>query len=359
MKLLVVSRYDRAARAIATLTNYVKAGRALGHEVAFYSEPIDGLDVPTSRDPAGFDYVMFVVYETADFPDLPYLAHLVDRVPRERRIIVDCTGRYNETIAVEHDFNHLERMDNHLGWEWVDGFAAVAATVLQPTLAPRRPDARGFLFHGFNPGAVQQPYDDAELAARSWSQPKPYGMAYVGNNWQRWSQMRSLLTAIKPVQRELGAICLTGWAWDYRPDWAAELGIDGIDTDPGFLYDMGVEIRGNIPFDQVIPFVSQARFTPVIHRPLFNHLGLITNRTFETFCSDTVPLLMLPEPMIDAIYGPAARPLAIGDDPAARIADVSSRPAFYWEAILKTRAHLAASHSFEGRLRELVAILQA
>ena len=126
--------------------------------------------------------------------------------------------------------------------------------------------------------------------------------------------MRSLLQKIEPIKHSIGPICLTGWAWDYRPDWAAELGIDGIDTDPAMLQRMGVELRGNISFDQVIAAVNEARFCPVIHRPLFNHLGIVTNRTFETFCSDTIPLLMLPSEMIESIYGPAARLLAVGED---------------------------------------------
>lgn len=363
MKVLIVSRYDRSARAINTIVKYTRIGNALGHDIALFSEPIPDMpDVPTSRDPKAFDYVMFVVYETPDFPDLPYLAHLLDSVPPERRIIVDCTGRYNETITVEHDFNHLEKMDNHMGWEWIDGFDAVAKTILQPTLAPLRPSARGFLFHGFDPAAVERPYDDPEEAAQSWSgrtaEAKRYGLVYVGNNWQRWSQMRSLLEAIEPSREVIGPICLTGWAWDYRPEWAAELGIEGIDTDADMLREMAVELRGNVSFDQVIPLVSQARLSPVIHRPLFNHLGIVTNRTFETFCSDAVPLLMLPAPMIDAVYGPAARLLAIGDDVAGHIQDIVRRPEAYWDAILKTRAHLASCHSFQRRLQELSAIVE-
>jgi hypothetical protein len=362
MKLLIVSRYDRSARAINTITKYVRVGKELGHEVALFSDQIGDMpDVPTSRDPKAFDYVMFVVYETPDFPDLPYLAHLLDGVPRERRIIVDCTGRFNETIQVEHDFNHLEKMDNHMGWEWIDGFSAVAETILQPTLAPPRADARGFLFHGFDPAGIERRYDSAEEAARSWSgktnDPKQYGLVYVGNNWQRWSQMRALLKAIEPIKQSVGPICLTGWAWDYRPDWAAELGIQGIDTDPAMLQQMGVEVKGNISFEQVIPFVSQAKFCPVIHRPLFNQLGIVTNRTFETFCSDTIPLLMLPGQMIESIYGPAARLLAVGEDVVGHIRDVLNRPELYWDAILKTRARLADRHSFQRRFQELSTIL--
>jgi hypothetical protein len=362
MKLLIVSRFDRSARAINTILKYVRAGKLLGHEVALFCDPIGDMpDVPTSREPKAFDYVMFIVYETPDFPDLPYLAYLLDGVPRERRIIVDCTGRYNKTIQIEHDFNHLEKMDNHLGWEWIDGFSVVAKNILQPTLSPLRPDARGFLFHGFDPGAVERSYNTPAEAAGAWSgkcaEQKKYGMVYVGNNWQRWSQMKYLLQKMEPIKQRIGPICLTGWAWDYRPDWATELGIDGIDTDPVMLQRMSVELRGNISFDQVIGLVSQARFCPVIHRPLFNHLGIVTNRTFETFCSDTIPLLMLPGNLIDSIYGPAARPLTVGEDVASHFEDIDRCPEAYWDAVLKTRAYLADRHSFERRFQELSAIL--
>jgi hypothetical protein len=361
MKLLFVSKLNRFARAINTIAKYVEAGKALGHEIAVFGDQSPEFpSVPYSVDVKRFDFAIFVIYETQDFPDLPYLAQLLDGMPKERRVIIDCTGRFNETIQVEHDFNHLEKMDNHMGWEWIDGFDAVAKTILQPTLTPLRADARGFLFHGFDPAAVERRYDTAEQAARSWAgktaEPKQYGMVYVGNNWQRWSQMRSLLKAIEPIKQSVGPICLTGWAWDYRPDWAAELGVEGIDTDAAMLQQMGVELNGNVSFDQVVAFVSRARFCPVIHRPLFNHLGIVTNRTFETFCSDTIPLLMLPNQMIESIYGPAARLLAVGEDVAGHIQDILRRPEAYWDAILKTRAYLADHHSFQRRFQELSAI---
>ena len=34
----------------------------------------------------------------------------------------------------EHDFNHLEKMDGHQGWEWIEGFKAVTDKIVQPTL---------------------------------------------------------------------------------------------------------------------------------------------------------------------------------------------------------------------------------
>jgi hypothetical protein len=364
MKLLLVSKLDRFARAVSTITKYVQVGKALGHEVAVFGEQQAEMGpLPYTLGVKGFDYVIFVVYETKDFPDLPYLAQLLDGTPKGRRVVIDCGGRYNETIRVEHDFNHLEKLDSHQGWEWVEGFQAVSDKVLQPTLHPLRPDVRPFLFHAYDAASVARPYGSAREAARAWAGDggarKPYGVAYVGHNWQRWSQIRRFLEAVEPLKGDLGPMCLAGWRWDERPDWAVELGIQGVDTDPALLGRLGVEAKYPIAFNEVIDFMGQARFCPIFHRPLFNQLGLVTTRTFETFCADTIPLLMLPGELVEEIYGPAGRPLAPGDDVAGRLRDMLRRPEVYWDAVLKVRAHLAQHHSYQQRFKELLAILES
>jgi len=364
MKLLVVSKLERSARSVNTLVKLMQAGQALGHEVALFGEQqSDVPGVPTSLDVKKFDRAVFVIHETKDFPDLPYLAQLIDSMPKNRRAVIDCGGRYNETLRIEHDFNHLEKLDSHQGWEWVEGIEAVADKILQPTLTPLRPNVRPFLFHAFDPGSVARPYGSAAEAARAWSGAdgsprKRYGVAYVGHNWMRWTQVRAFLEALRPIREELGPICLSGWRWDEREDWAIELGIQGVDTDPALLKELGVETHWPLPFNEVIGFVGHARFGPVFQRPLFNHLGLVTNRAFETFCADTIPLLMQPDRLVEAVYGPAGRPLAPGDDVAGRLKDMMLRPEPYWEAVLKVRAHLAERHSFRRRFQELLAILE-
>jgi hypothetical protein len=364
VKLLLVSKLDRSARAVSTITKYVQVGRALGHEIALFGEQSsEEPSVPYSLDVKGFDYVIFVVYETKDFPDLPYLARLLDGVPKERRIVIDCCGRYNETVRVEHDFNHLEKIDGHQGWEWVEGIEAISDRVLQPTLRPLRSDVRPFLFHAYDPAAVVAPYGSPREAARAWSgeggSRKPHGVAYVGHNWQRWSQIRRFLEAIEPLREELGPICLAGWRWDERPDWAAELGLAGIDVDPALLKRLGVETKWPIPFNEVTGLLGQARFAPIFHRPLFKELGLVTVRTFETFHADTIPLLMLPDELIREIYGPAAKPLAPGGDVAGRLRDMIRHPEVYWDAVFKVRAHLGRHHSYQQRFAELQNILES
>jgi hypothetical protein len=363
MKLLIVSKLAMASRAITTVAKYSEIGKTLGHEVAVFGER--QLDLPSlefSLEVKRFDFAIFVVYMPFDFPDLPYLATLLDGIPKERRIVIDCVGRYNETIRIEHDFNHLEKMEGHQGWEWIEAFEAVAGRLLQPTLTPLRSDVTPFLFHGYDPGSVARPYRSAAEAAQAWAaddgRRKVYGLAYVGNNWQRWTQMRRLLEGLEPIRDALGRIFLVGWDWAKRPDWAVQLGIQGADVEDDLLARLGVETREAVPFTEVQELVGRARFTPIVHRPLFNHLGLVTNRTFETFACDTLPLLLLPEGFVDGIYGPEARPLVLGDDIAGRVRDMMRHPERYWEAVLRVRAHLAEQHSYQRRFSELIEILE-
>ncbi len=328
MKLLFVSRLERGVRAVSAITKYAEVGKRMGHEVAMFGKPrVDFPTMPHSVDIEAFDFAVFVIYETHDFPDLPQLAYLLDRMPKERRIIIDCTGTYNETIRVDHDCNHFVQLNGHESWEWIEGFQAVASKILQPTLKPLREDVRSFLFFGYDPSAEARSYRSPQEAAAAWSSPngagKPYGVIYVGHNWERWSQLRRFFEALEPVKRRVG-----------------------------------VETGGPMAFDEVIALQGQARFCPIFHRPLFNQLGLVTNRTFETFCSDTLPLLMLPEGVVEGVHGPDALRLRPGDDVLGRLEDMMRRPEFYWDAVLRTRAHLAAHHSYERRFEELMAILE-
>src|SRR5262245_33448392 len=179
MNILLSAKLARSARAINTVAHYSQTAQHLGYKIAVFGErQADFPEIPFSLDVTAFDFVVFLVYTPSDFPDLPYLANLLGGMPKSRRVIVDCTGRYNDTIRVEHDFNHLEKMDGHQGWEWVEGFQAVSDRVLQPTLTPLRDDVRPFLFHAFDPAAVARPYGSPREAARAWSgadgAPKPY-----------------------------------------------------------------------------------------------------------------------------------------------------------------------------------------
>jgi len=330
--------------------------------VAVFGAPSKELpELPFTLDVRRFDAAVFVVHGVWDFPDMPHLAHLLDGVPKAQRIVIDCWGRYNETVRVEHDFNHLEKVDGHQGWEWIEALRAVSDRILQPTLRPQRPDVRSFLFHGFDPDAVVQPRTaapDAAAAQAAASAERPYGLVYVGNNWQRWSQLRPVLRAASRLRDDLGPSLLAGWDWAKPPEWAKQLGVRGADVDPALLRRLEVVLRPPVHYDAVLPLLGQGKFAPIVHRPLFNHLGLVTNRTFETFCADAVPLVFLPPDVAEAVYGPAVRPLLPAGTLAAHLGDVHRRPAFYWEAVQRTREHLAMHHSYQQRFAQLLDLIR-
>jgi hypothetical protein len=358
MKLLIVNGVDPWVRSVSTVQHYVTAGRAAGHDVAVYGEP--HRDLPTiafTTDLKGVDLALFVIQVPNDLPDMPYLARLMDGIPRERRVVVDLWGRYNDTIRIEHDFNHLEKFDGNFQWDWEETYHAISATILQPTLAPLRRDAKSFLFHAFDPGSVVKTYANAKEAAAAWRDAtpaeKPYGVMYAGANWQRWEQVRAFLESYGAARRQVGKACLLGWDWGKRPAWAVDQGMAGIDTDPAFLAGLEVETKSGVRFDQIVPLLSTARFVPIFHRPLFRKLNYVTVRSFETFQVDALPVLMLPKDFVRDVYGPAAVTLVPNGDIGAHLLDALEHPEKYWDALLKTRGHLAQHHSFTQRLQDL------
>lgn len=361
MRLLLVMSVDAWTRSASSVHHLVAAGRRLGHEVVLYGPPqpdLPGLEFTTELK--GVDLALFAIQVPSDFPDMPYLAHLLDQVPRSRRVVVDLWGRYNDTIRLEHDFNHLEKLDGHLGWEWEQAIAAVSDTILQPTLQPLRPNVGSFLFHGFEPRAVISGDMAAADQAARWrnagAEHKPYGVMYVGSNWQRWGEVRRFLEDYASARASVGRACLVGWDWGARPQWAIDKGLAGIDTDPELLASLDVEVRDGVRFDEIVGLLGKARFAPVFHRPLFRHLGFVTGRSFETFHADTMPVLMLPKDFVNAIYGPAAALLVPQSGVAAHLTSALAEPERYWQAVLDTRAHLARHHSFEKRLEEIAAL---
>jgi len=361
LKLLLVTSVDAWTRSVATIHHYAATARANGHDLAVYGEPKPELPgLPFTTELSGVDMALFVMQVPGDLPDMPYLARLIDTVSRKKRAVVDLWGRYNDTIRLEHDFNHLEKLDGHLGWEWEEAFRAISGTLLQPTLSPLRADVGSFLFHGYDAGSVVRSWDNAAAAASAWrasgTDERPYGVMYVGSNWQRWSQVRAFLEGYAVRREKVGQACLTGWDWGERPNWAIDKGLAGIDTDPGFLEDIGVAIGQGVRFDEIVPLLSKARFAPVFHRPLFRHLGFVTNRSFETFHADSLPVLMLPRDFVEAVYGPAALALVPDGDIGAHLSDTLDRPERAWDALLQTRAHLARQHSYARRFQELAAI---
>jgi hypothetical protein len=340
--------YENAGSA-TDLYNYGRTAKGLGHEVVVYGPKDARLSFDCSLDVGSADAVIFVLEWNL------YLHHggrlnlvrLLASAPRERRIVIDCDGMYNDPVTVEGDCNYLNPAASAWRTEVCD---QLSATILQPTYHPLRPNVRPFLFHGYSA--------DWEVPLKIG--PKELGMTYVGSNWFRWGPLERVLRAVEPIRDRVGRIALVGPGWGAANYWdPAILPREAFHSDPTYLQKQGVDILPAVHFREVVGAMSKARFNPVIYRPLFAHLRFVTCRTFETFAANTIPLFGFDAESVQEVYGPRAGELILGDRPTEKIADVFDRPDHYLDIVHAVRKHLATHHSYEARLRELVRILNA
>src|SRR5260221_3016171 len=96
---------------------YARAAKPLGHEVVVYGPPEPGSPFSFSMDLDSADALVFVFEWTTQLRrgDPLDLARLVAKVPRERRIVIDCDGAYNDAIRVDGDYNHQDAEASR-GW---------------------------------------------------------------------------------------------------------------------------------------------------------------------------------------------------------------------------------------------------
>jgi len=293
--------------------------------------------------------VVFVLEWTTELQNGDRLdwTRLLSCVPRRRRVVIDCDGRYNDPILVHGDYNHRNAAESRL---WVDFCNSLSDKICQPTPRPLRANVRPLLFHVYDP---------------TWETPldfsgKEFGMVYVGHSKFRWHGMSQVLHAVEPVLKRVGRIALFGHGWASLPHWAAEMGIEDIyRIDKQFLTRLCVEPMDPVPFSKVIETMSRGVFNPVVYRPLFEQLGMVTCRTFETLAAGTIPLFGLEPDYVRHIYGDIARELILGHHrPEAKIADVLARTEHYAEVVRKIRRDFAQRHSPAARLQDLIQIIE-
>ncbi len=350
MRLIFVHYVYEDRGSAQDLHNYAQTAKALGHEVVVYGPSNTKSSFNYSRDIESADAVIFIFEWTTDLQQGDYLdfVRLVGKVPRERRVVIDCDGKYNDAISVEGDYNHPDPAASRL---WIEICDSLSDKICQPTLHPLRGNVRPFFFHAYNP-AWEVPLDFSG---------KEYGMFYVGNNWFRWRPMYWVLQFLEPMRAQVGRIGLTGYGWDSLPPWANPTIIeDAYYSDPTYLRKLDVEVRPPIHFDQVIDSMGKGIFSPIILRPLFDNLRLVTCRTFETPAANTIPLFSQGAAYVNEIYGEQAVELVLPDgQPQEKILDVVRRPEHYAMIVRGIRQHLAEKHSYAARLRELIEIVES
>ena len=350
MKLVFVYWGFENAGSMLDLRGYARAARAMGHEVMVYGPPNPKFALDYSQDLTGADAVVFVFEWTTQLQcgDRLDWARLLAAVPRRRRVVIDCDGGYNDPISFAGDYNH--RSEESSRW-WIDLCDSLSDKICQPALRPRRANVRPFLFHIYDP-TWEAPLDFAG---------KEFGMIYVGHTKFRWRGISQVLQALEPVRDQVGRVALVGEGWDNPPEWTNWHEIkDDYYVDRDYLKRLSVETLPAVAYPQVPSTMSRAVFNPVIYRPLFELLGMVTCRTFETPAAGTIPLFVLDPDYVREIYGePVVEMVLGGERPHEKVLDVLARPKHYAEIVRGIRAEFARRHSPEARLRELIEIIEA
>ncbi len=350
MRLIFVHYVYEDRGSAQDLHNYAETAKLLGHEVVVYGPPRAKSSFNYSRDIGSADAVIFIFEWTTDLQqgDRLDFVRLVGKVPRERRVVIDCDGKYNDAISVVGDCNHPDETASR---QWIAFCDSLTDKIYQPTFHPRHNNVRTFFFHAYNPAW--------ELPLGSSS--KEYGMFYVGHNWFRWRSLSKVLKVVERVREQIGRIGIVGHGWASPPPWAnPSISEDAYYSDPDYLRRLDIELMPPIPFNQVIETMSKGIFHPVVYRPLFNYLRLVTCRTFETFAANTIPLFSLDETYVHEIYGERALELVLEDDePQEKILDILRRPEYYAAIVRDIRRHLAERHSYAQRIKDLLAIVES
>jgi hypothetical protein len=329
------------------LYQYARVADEMGHEVVVYGRGNGDSAFKYSVDLDGADAAIFI-FEYSTYLDTLDAVRLVGRVPRDRRVVIDCDGGYNEAIRVDGDVNHA---DDAASARWREVCESLSDKIVQPTLHPRQPNVGTFFFHAYNP-EWEMPLDFSA---------KRYGMCYVGNNWYRWRGLCRVLEALEPVRAEVGPLALVGHGWGSPPPWASPtLSEDAYGSDPAYLRRLGVEVQPPVRFDRVIECMGSGVFMPVIYRPLFDHLRLITCRSFETPAANTIPLFCQEPGFVAEIYGERALELVLPEhDPHEKILDLVERPEHYAGIVDGIRAHLREEYSYARQLEQLIGIVES
>jgi hypothetical protein len=347
MRMMFVYWKVENAGSAQTIYNFASTARKFGHEVVLYAPEGAVSRFQCSLDIESADVAIFVlewnIYLHNNEP--LDLEGPIARMPRNRRIVIDNDGMYDDVIEIGGDCNHLDKAASR---NRVDLYDSIADKICQPTLHPRPRNVRSFLFHGYNP-AWEVPLD---------FRAKEFGMCYVGSNWFRWKALKRVLQAIEPIRDRVGRVGLVGHDWGQIPWWIEQpLRERAYMTDPEYLRSLDIEIMPAVPIEHVIGSMSKAVFNPVLARPLFNHLRLTHPRLFETLAANTIPLFNLGRDHVVEIYGEPAGELVFGENASEQILDVLGRPDYYAEIVREIREHLAVNHSFERRFQELIDII--
>ena len=167
------------------IQGYTEAARALGHEVAVYGcwrlgehNPTIPLELLAGPRVGRRRRVPLRVDDALKPGDHLDLVRLVGKVPRQRRVIIDGDGNYNDLFSVEGDYNHR---DAEAARRWIE----IVRQPLRQDLPADPPP----------PAAERAPVPLLRLqpgvgACRSTSATRSSTLLYVGHSKFRWRPMQ-------------------------------------------------------------------------------------------------------------------------------------------------------------------------
>lgn len=341
MNILVAGDFRWNGGSSHVIYNYHKCAPNYGCSVMVSSQ-YGSLDdrigdyIPVCGDESWADRVL-LVFESFQYLTLKQIERINTRFRREHVTIIDPDGRYGPTVQFGSDSNHKD----YTRESWKRLYESLSDCILQPRLSPLPTGAQYFPYFGMECGA-EPPKSNPQ---------KNYTIQYVGNNWYRWEVVKDFLSKISPIRAELGRIALKGMRWDgevekgFEADTYAEV---------SYLRGIGVETYCSVAFGQVIDAMGEALVSPLFVRPMIAVQKLITPRMFETLCADTVPVFRKEESYISELYGEGALELCLDDDPAEKLRNILSRPAYYLDLASDIRRRLLTFSNYNLLMSKLL-----
>src|SRR5438105_1541463 len=130
MRLMFVYYIAEDAGSAQDIHNYQRVAQELGHEIVLYGPTCGCGSFDFSNDIESADAVVFIFEWTTQlrFGDHLDLTRLVGKVPRRRRIVIDCDGAYNEMIKVGGDYNHHDVAESR---QWMDVCDSISDRIYQ------------------------------------------------------------------------------------------------------------------------------------------------------------------------------------------------------------------------------------
>ncbi len=261
------------------------------------------------------------------------LERIISITPREKRVVVDADGKYNQTYEYEGDKNHQSEESRK---RWFSTFELLSDRIFQPSLKISNQKVRFLPFWGY-----KEPIKTRQ---------KKYDVLYLGSNWFRMERVIKFMDNFTNLRSNFPNIAVLGKNW-LMPDsyWP-----EATKQNREFFNNREIElIEYMTDFGEFTELLSGSRFSPILIRPVLGKMGLITPRMFETFASGTIPILTNDFDYASKIYGDVVQELMLGEDPIKKLEDMSKREEYYNKIAKEIREKLRKEHSFERRLEEL------